>query len=100
MKTVTSAGTTGITTGLTINGLAGQSAYMIFDPSKNSGAKKVTEDTNGLRWPMYKLVDSSLTTIANDPNGKYLRWEGILEGTGITYNAWKQNMKRVLPASS
>jgi hypothetical protein len=73
---------------------------MIFNRSQNTSAKKITDDTNGLRWPMYKAMETNLINIANDNQGKYLRWEGILEGTGQTYSAWKQNMLRVLPGSS
>ena len=92
--------TTGLTPNLTINGVPGQSAYMILNPSQNTTAKKITDDSGGLRWPMYKAVETTLARIAADSKGKYLRWEGILEGTGQTYNAWKQNMARVLPSSS
>jgi hypothetical protein len=99
MKEVTSDNT-GLKRGLTINGVTGQSAYMILDRSKNTAAKKITDDSGGLRWPMYKAIDANLPTIASDTKGRYLRWEGILEGTGLTYNAWKQNMARVLPTSS
>jgi len=99
MKAVTSE-TAGLTRGLTINGVSGQSAFMILDRSKNTSAKKITDDSGGLRWPMYRAVDTNLASIASDTKGKYLRWEGIIEGTGLTYNAWKQNMARVLPSSS
>lgn len=87
----------GLTSGLTINGLGGQSAYLLFDPTKNIGKHNPMEDDGGLRWPLYYLLDNKLSTITGDVNGKYLTWEGILEPSGTLYAAWGQNMLRLLP---
>lgn len=51
-------------TGLTINGVGGQSAH-----------------TAGLE--LVNTIKSSPTTITGDPNGKYLRWEGVFDGRTI-----------------
>lgn len=51
-------------TGLTINGVGGQSAH-----------------TAGLE--LINTIKGSPTTITGDPNGKYLRWEGVFDGRSI-----------------
>ena len=94
MKTYNDAG---LQSGLTINGLGGQSAYLLFDPAQNINSTDPSTDTGGLRWPLYYLLDNNLKKITGDTNGRYLTWEGILEPTGSLYGAWKQNMYRVLP---
>jgi hypothetical protein len=87
----------GLTKNLTINGLGGQSAYLLFNPSGNIGATNPTTDDGGLRWPMYKLIENDFARITNDPKGKYLKWEGIIQSTGNLYDFWKYNMMRILP---
>jgi len=87
----------GMKTNLTIAGLGGQSAYLLFDPSQNVEATNPTTDDGGLRWPMYALIDNNFATISNDPKGKYLKWEGIIQSTGNRYDFWKYNMMRILP---
>jgi hypothetical protein len=94
MKTYNGAG---LITNLTINGLSGQSAYLLFDPSKNTESTNPTKDDGGLRWPMYALIDNNFATISNDTKGKYLKWEGIIQSTGNRYDFWRYNMMRVLP---
>ena len=87
----------GLTTGLTINGEPAQSAYLVFDPTQNPTAKKPSADQGGKRWPLYALINSNLATIANDAHGMYLKWEGVIEGPGQTYNAWQTNIVRSMP---
>jgi len=94
MKAYTGAG---LTTNLTINGLASQSAYLLFNPSGNLESTNPTKDDGGLRWPMYALIDNNFATISNDPKGKYLKWEGVIQSTGNRYDFWKYNIMRVLP---
>lgn len=87
----------GLKTNLTINGLGGQSAYLLFDPTQNIGSANPTKDDSGLRWPLYALIENNFATISNDPKGKYLKWEGIIQSTGNRYDFWKYNMMRILP---
>jgi len=94
MKTYSGAG---LKTGLTINGLGGQSAYLLHDPRQNTGARVPKDDDGGLRWPLYHLLKTNMATISSDNNGKYLRWEGILESTGSLAPYFDYNMLRVLP---
>jgi hypothetical protein len=58
MKKATGAA---LMSGLTINGVGGQSAH-------TSGLDLVT------------TIKNSPTTISSDPLGKYLRWEGVFNG--------------------
>jgi len=94
MKTYNGAG---LKTNLTINGLGGQSAYLLFDPSQNQASTNPTTDDGGLRWPLYALIENNFATLSNDPQGRYLKWEGIIQSTGNRYDFWKYNMMRVLP---
>jgi hypothetical protein len=97
MKTYNGAG---LKTNLTINGLSGQSAYLLFDPSKNIEATNPTTDDGGHRWPLYALIENNFATLSNDPQGKYLKWEGIIQSSGNRYDFWKYNIMRVLPGIS
>ena len=81
MKTYNNAA---LTTGLNINNVPGQSAYMIKNAAQNSGATSISTDTNGLRWPFLKLLSTNLSMITNDPYGKFLRWEGVWDGSTLT----------------
>ena len=91
----------GLTTGLAINGKTGQSAYLLYNKNANpTGAKNPTEDTTGLRWPLYALIKSGFSTISNHPQGKFLRWEGVIQSTGNRYDFWQYNLMRVLPGIS
>lgn len=81
LKTYTGAG---LTSGLTINNVPSQSAYLIKDPSQNTGAVKLRDDPNGARWPFLRLLMNNPSLVLNDTNGKYLRWEGVLDGSTIT----------------
>lgn len=94
MKTYNGAG---LKTNLTINGLGGQSAYLLYDPSKNLESTNPTKDDGGLRWPLYSLIANNLSTISNDPQGKYLKWEGVIQSTGNRHDFWAYNMMRILP---
>ena len=94
MKTYNGAG---LKTNLTINGLGGQSAYLLYDPSQNLGSTNPTKDDGGLRWPLFALIANNLATISNDPQGKYLKWEGVIQSTGNRHDFWAYNMMRILP---
>lgn len=87
----------GMKTNLTINGLGGQSAYLLYDPSQNLDSTNPTKDDGGLRWPLYALIANNLSTISNDPQGKYLKWEGVIQSTGNRHDFWSYNMMRILP---
>jgi hypothetical protein len=76
----------GLTTGLTINNVPGQSAYLILNPTSNPNAVSLRDDPNGARWPLLYLLKSNPSLILNDSNGKYLRWEGVLDGANIDVN--------------
>ncbi len=85
--TSSGAGTVaGLTTGLTINGLSGQSAYLIKNPDLNPSAASLREDkgTNP-RWPLLNTLGSSPQTITGDTTygGRFLRWEGVMDGRQI-----------------
>jgi hypothetical protein len=73
----------GLTTGLTINTVPGQSAYLILNPTSNPNAVSLRDDPNGARWPFLHLLRVNPSLIMGDPNGKYLRWEGVMDGTSI-----------------
>jgi len=71
----------GLTSQLTINNVAGQSAYLIKNPTQNTGATDLASDTNGSRWPFaYKLLNNlnSITTSGGKSN--LMRWEGVWDG--------------------
>jgi len=74
----------GLTTGLTINNVTGQSAYLIKNPSQNTGATSLSTDSGNTRWPFLGLLTTNLATMTNDPFGKYLRWEGVWDGSTLT----------------
>jgi hypothetical protein len=86
MKNATGAG---LTTGLTVNGVSGQSAYVRKNPAVgNSNTALGTAEGNG-RWPIlgnFPSGDSPSTVITSDPKGKYLRWEGVYDGTTTSLN--------------
>jgi hypothetical protein len=59
----------GLTTNLTINGVSGQSAYLIKDNSGNN--------------PLQNTLKTSPSTIMGDTNGKYVKWEGVWDGQSM-----------------
>ena len=73
----------GLTPGLTINNLPSQSAYLILDPSQHTNATSLRDDSDGKRWPFLYLLKTNPNLILSDTNGKYLRWEGVLDGSTI-----------------
>jgi hypothetical protein len=85
---------------ISINGKNDQFAYVLHDPSSNTAAKNPSEDATGSRWPLYALIKSNFATISNDPKGKYMRWEGVIQSTGNRYDFWQYNLMRVLPGIS
>ena len=74
----------GLVSGLTINNIAGQSAYLIKNNSQNTGATDLSSDQNGLRWPFIHLLSANLASITGDKNGGFLRWEGVWDGSTLT----------------
>lgn len=71
----------GLTTSKTINGVSGQSAYTL----KNAGAPSTASTAD--RHPLISLFtpasgsSSALSVVTGDPKAKYLRWEGVYDGT-------------------
>jgi hypothetical protein len=71
MKSAT-AGTAGLAaTSPTINGAA-QAAYLLQNPGAT--------DKN----PLKTTLKNSATTLTQDSNGKYVRWEGVWDGRSVT----------------
>ncbi len=64
MKKATGAG---LLTGLTINGVAGQSAH-----------------TSGME--LVNTIKNTPTVLTGDPKGKYVRWEGVFDGRTVESN--------------
>lgn len=74
MKSAT-AGTAGLaTTSPTINGVS-QAAYLVQDPGASTGTDKN---------PLKTTLKSGASTLTQDPNGKYVRWEGVWDGRSLT----------------
>lgn len=65
----TATGVTGITTGLTINGISGQSAFLIKDP----GASKDARTT----------MKQNIENILSDSSANRIRWEGAWDGQRV-----------------
>ncbi len=59
----TATGVTGVSTGLTINGISGQSAFLIKGPAASS-----------------TTLRSNLDTILRDNTANQMRWEGVWDG--------------------
>lgn len=68
MKTYNGAGQVEVT----VNGVSGQRALLLKDASKTNSKQK---------YPMTDV--NNLTTVLSDSRGKYVKWEGILDGTNI-----------------
>jgi hypothetical protein len=80
----------GLTSGLVINNKSGQSAYLMKNPTNNPNARSLQEDAGSAkRWPFLSTLKTSPSTILNSSGkGKYLKWEGVIEGSGsINANA-------------
>jgi len=74
-----SAGSNGLST-VSINGV-NKPVYLIKDPSQNAGAKDLTADTTGSRWPLaYKLQ----TNAQSVTSGSVMRWEGVWDGSNLS----------------
>ena len=57
-----------------------KSVYLIKNPSANPGAKNLSADTDGTRWPLaYKLQHAT----ASVTGGSSLRWEGVWDGSKV-----------------
>ena len=74
-----SAGSNGLET-VTINGTI-KPAYLIKNPSANTGAKDFTADTGGARWPLAHKFEYNKTLVTSNSN---LRWEGVWNGNEVT----------------
>ena len=74
MKTATAgtAGTAGLAaTSPTING-ATQAAYLLQDPTATN------------KNPLKTTLRNGASTLTQDSNGKYVRWEGVWDGRSVT----------------
>jgi hypothetical protein len=69
----------GLTTGLAINGVPGQSAYVMKDPAQGNANTKLETPEGTNRWPILGLIGTDV--MISDPRGKYVRWEGVFDGT-------------------
>ena len=74
----------GLTTGLSINNVAGQSAYLIKNNTQNTSAIDLKSDTGGLRWPFLRMLGNNIDTMTNDQYGAFLRWEGVWDGSTLS----------------
>ena len=72
----------GLTANLNINGLSGQSAFLIKNASATA-PPNLAGDTGGARWPFLFLLQNNPTGLTNDQYGKYLRWEGVWDGAAM-----------------
>lgn len=71
MKSAT-AGTAGLAaTSPTINGVS-QAAYLLQDPTATN------------KNPLKTTLKNSASTLTQDSNGKYVRWEGVWDGRSVT----------------
>ena len=73
-----SAGSNGLTT-VSINGV-NKPVYLIKDPSQNTGAKDITSDTSGSRWPLANKLKTDTVSVTS---GSSLRWEGVWDGSSL-----------------
>jgi len=74
MKSAT-AGTAGLArTSPIINGVS-QAAYLLQDPGASTGTDKN---------PLKTTLKSGASTLTQDSNGKYVRWEGVWDGRSLT----------------
>ncbi len=64
-----------LTTGLTINGISGQSAFRIKVP---------TASTNADKYPLLNLFKTAPQNVVGSGDGKYLKWEGVWDGRTAT----------------
>ena len=79
------AGTdSGLSSGLTIAGKTGQSAYLMTNTNNNTNATSLQEDNGSAkRWPFLNTLKTSPGSIlTSNGQGKYLKWEGVIEGSG------------------
>jgi hypothetical protein len=77
LKSGAAAGTLG---NLTINNIPNQSAYLIKNAGQNPGATDIRSDPNGARWPLLYTMRTRPQVITGDPNGAFVRWEGVWDG--------------------
>jgi len=73
----------GLATNLNINGLSGQSAYLIKNASSTPPAN-LAADTNGSYWPFLHMLQSNPSIMTNDTHGMYVRWEGVWDGSSLS----------------
>ena len=77
----------GLTTGLNINNVSGQSAFLMKNNSQNTSAVDLKSDTGGMRWPFLYMLMNHIDTMTNDQYGAFLRWEGVWDGLVLTANS-------------
>jgi hypothetical protein len=69
---------------LTINGVPGQSAFLIKNPTANTNATSLRMDPDGKRWPLLGAFLRDTRGITQMTNGQFLRWEGVWDGSSAT----------------
>jgi hypothetical protein len=72
---------------LTINGVPGQSAFLIKNPNANKNATSLRMDPDGKRWPLLGAYSKDIRSITNMTNGQFIRWEGVWDGSSSTPDA-------------
>jgi hypothetical protein len=72
---------------LTINGVSGQSAFLIKNPDANKNATNLKMDTDGKRWPLLNAFLRDTRSITQITNGPSIRWEGVWDGSSATADA-------------
>ncbi len=69
---------------LTINGVPGQSAFLIKNPNESKNATNLRMDPNGKRWPLLHAFSKDTRAITQMTNGQFIRWEGVWDGSSAT----------------
>ena len=84
LKTATASGP--LRTGLTINGINSQSAYLIKNPGGSATAPKSIEadSASAPYFPLAKTLTDTSSTVLTPAMGKLLRWEGVWDGQTLT----------------
>jgi hypothetical protein len=72
---------------LTINGVSGQSAFLIKNPDENKNATNLKMDAGAKRWPLLGAFNNDIRSITGLTNGQFIRWEGVWDGSAATPNA-------------
>ena len=73
---------------LTIGTATGQSGYLIKDPIQNGGkapSSLATDSATAPFWPLAKMLSTNASNVLT-PTAKYMRWEGVWDGSAVTAN--------------